>query len=301
LARRKKGRAVSGWLVVDKPAGLTSTAVVNKVRWAFDAQKAGHAGTLDPEATGILAIALGEATKTVPYITDATKAYRFTIRLGSATNTDDAEGEVIATSDTRPSDAEITAALPAFTGDIMQVPPQFSAVKIDGERAYKRARDGEEMEIAARPLLVESLEMIERVDADTVVLEMVCGKGGYVRSVARDLGDTLGCKGHVLSLRRVWSGPFELEDAVTLAQVEELAKSPELDKMLLPLEAGLTDLPELRCTEAAAAKLRNGNPGMVITSDAEYGDEAWASLNGQAIAVGIYRAGELHPARVFNR
>lgn len=301
MARRKKGRAVSGWLVVDKPAGLTSTAVVNKVRWAFDAQKAGHAGTLDPEATGILAIALGEATKTVPYITDATKAYRFTIRLGAATNTDDAEGEVIATSDTRPSDAEITAALPAFTGDIMQVPPQFSAVKIDGERAYKRAREGEEMEIAARPLLVESLEMIERVDADTVVLEMVCGKGGYVRSVARDLGDTLGCKGHVLSLRRVWSGPFELEDAVTLPQVEELAKSPELDKMLLPLEAGLTDLPELRCTEAAAAKLRNGNPGMVITSDAEYGDEAWASLNGQAVAVGIYRAGELHPARVFNR
>ena len=301
MARRKKGRAVSGWLVVDKPAGLTSTAVVNKVRWAFDAQKAGHAGTLDPEATGILAIALGEATKTVPYITDATKAYRFTIRLGAATNTDDAEGKVIATSDTRPSDAEITAALPAFTGDIMQVPPQFSAVKIDGERAYKRARDGEEMEIAARPLLVESLEMIERVDADTVVLEMVCGKGGYVRSIARDLGDTLGCKGHVLSLRRVWSGPFELEDAVTLAQVEERAKSPELDEMLLPLEAGLTDLPELRCTEAAAAKLRNGNPGMVITSDVEYGDEAWASLNGQAIAVGIYRAGELHPARVFNR
>lgn len=301
MARRKKGRAVSGWLVLDKPAGLTSTAVVNKVRWAFDAQKAGHAGTLDPEATGILAIALGEATKTVPYITDASKAYRFTMRLGAATNTDDAEGEVIATSDTRPSDAEITAALPAFTGDIMQVPPQFSAVKIDGERAYKRARDGEEMEIAARPLLVESLELIERPDADTAVLEMVCGKGGYVRSIARDLGDTLSCKGHVLSLRRVWSGPFELEDAVTLAQIEELAKAPELDEMLLPLEAGLTDLPELRCTEVAAAKLRNGNPGMVITSEVEYGDEAWASLNGQAIAVGIYRAGELHPARVFNR
>lgn len=301
MARRKKGRAVSGWLVVDKPAGLTSTAVVNKVRWAFDAQKAGHAGTLDPEATGILAVALGEATKTVPYITDATKAYRFTVRLGAATNTDDADGEVIATSDTRPSDAEITAALPAFTGDIMQVPPQFSAVKIDGERAYKLARAGEEMEIAARPLFVESLEVVERPDPDTLILDMVCGKGGYVRSIARDLGDALGCKGHVLSLRRIWSGPFELEDAVTLDRVEALAKSPEIDAMLLPLEAGLTDLPELRCTEAGAAKLRNGNPGMVITSDAEYGDEAWASLNGQAIAVGIYRAGELHPARVFNR
>ncbi len=301
MARRKKGRDVSGWLVVDKPAGLTSTAVVNKVRWAFDAKKAGHAGTLDPEATGILAIALGEATKTVPFITDATKAYRFAVRLGAATNTDDAEGEVIATSDLRPSDAEISAALPEFIGDIMQIPPQFSAVKIDGERAYKRARDGEEMEIAARPLLVESLEVVERPDADTLILDMVCGKGGYVRSIARDLGEALGCKGHVLNLRRIWSGPFELEDAVTLAKVEELAKSLDLDAMLLPLEAGLTDLPELRCTEAGAAKLRNGNPGMVITSDAEYGDEAWASLDGLAVAVGIYRAGELHPSRVFNR
>jgi tRNA pseudouridine55 synthase len=301
MGRRKKGRAVNGWLVIDKPAGLTSTAVVNKVRWAFDAQKAGHAGTLDPEATGILAIALGEATKTVPYITDAMKAYRFTVRLGAATNTDDAEGEVIATSDARPSDAEIADALPAFVGDIQQVPPQFSAVKIDGERAYKRARDGEDMDIAARPLFVESLDLVDRPDPDTVVLDMVCGKGGYVRSIARDLGAALGCHGHVLSLRRIWSGPFELEDAVALDQIEAQAKSPDLDALLLPLEAGLTDLPELRCTEAGAARLRNGNPGMVITADAEYGDEAWASLNGKAVAVGIYRAGELHPARVFNQ
>ena len=168
MARRKKGRDISGWLVVDKPAGMTSTAVVNKVRWAFDARKAGHAGTLDPEATGILAVALGEATKTVPYITDALKAYRFTIRFGAATNTDDAEGEVIATSDKRPSDDEISAALRAFTGDIMQVPPQFSAVKIDGERAYKRARDGETMDIAARPLFVESLLLIDRPDAHLI-------------------------------------------------------------------------------------------------------------------------------------
>ena len=299
MGRRRKGRDVSGWLVVDKPAGLTSTAVVNKVRWAFDARKAGHAGTLDPEATGVLAIALGEATKTVPYVTDAMKAYRFTVRLGQATNTDDADGEVIATSDARPGDDAIRAALPAFTGDILQVPPQFSAVKIDGERAYKRARDGEEMDIAARPLFVEELALVDRPDADHAVLEMVCGKGGYVRSIARDLGAALGCHGHVTALRRVWSGPFEAEDGVTLDLVEDLAKSPELDAYLRPLEDGLADLPELRCTPEGAARLRNGNPGMVLTSEAEYGDEAWASLDGRAVAVGTYRAGELHPSRVF--
>lgn len=300
MARRKKGRDISGWLVIDKPSGMTSTAVVNKVRWAFDAKKAGHAGTLDPAATGILAVALGEATKTVPFITDALKAYRFTVRFGQATNTDDAEGEVIATSHNRPGDDQIAAALPRFEGDIEQVPPQFSAIKIDGERAYARARAGEEVEIAARPLYVESLTCIERPDPDHAVFEMVCGKGGYVRSVARDLGQVLGCFGHVTALRRVWSGPFELEDAVTLDDVERLAKSPELDALLLPLEAGLTDLPELRATAEGAARLRNGNPGMVIASDVEYGDLAWASHNGQPVAVGSYRAGELHPSRVFN-
>ncbi len=299
MARRKKGRAVSGWLVVDKPAGLTSTAVVNKVRWALDAQKAGHAGTLDPAATGVLAIALGEATKTVPYITDALKAYRFTVRWGQATNTDDAEGEVIETSAARPTDDEINAALPAFTGDIQQVPPQFSAVKIDGERAYAKAREGEEMDLAARDLYVESLEMVERPDEDTAVLEMICGKGGYVRSIARDLGRMLGCLGHVVTLRRVWSGPFEAEDGISLEEVERLAKDPALDDYLLPLEVGLADLPELICASDGVTKLRNGNPGRVVSSDAEYGDEAWGSYQGRAVAVGIYRSGELHPSRVF--
>lgn len=209
MGRRSKGRDISGWLVIDKPAGPTSTTVVNKVRWAMNAKKAGHAGTLDPDATGVLAIALGEATKTVPYITDALKAYTFTVRLGQATNTDDAEGEVIAQSDMRPTDDQIKDALGAFVGDIMQVPPQFSAVKIDGQRAYKRARDGEEMEIAARPLWVEELLMVGRPDADHVTLEMTCGKGGYVRSIARDLGAALGCFAHVRELRRIWSGPFD--------------------------------------------------------------------------------------------
>jgi len=295
----RKGRTISGWLIIDKPAGPTSTAVVNKVRWALNAKKAGHAGTLDPDATGVLAIALGEATKTVPYITDALKAYTFTVRLGQATNTDDAEGEVIAESDTRPGDDEIKAALGQFVGDIMQVPPQFSAVKIDGERAYKRARGGEEVEIEPRPLWVEELVMTDRPDADHVTLEMTCGKGGYVRSIARDLGQALGCFGHVVELRRIWSGPFTAGDGLSLDQVEAMAKTPELDSHIKPLELGLTDLPELKCTAEGAARLRNGNPGMVLASDVEYGDEAWASFDGKAVAVGIYKSGELHPTRVF--
>ncbi|MCV2873968.1 tRNA pseudouridine(55) synthase TruB [Defluviimonas sp. WL0050] len=297
---RKKGRDISGWLVVDKPAGMTSTSVVNKVRWALDAKKAGHAGTLDPEATGVLAVALGEATKTVPYITDALKCYRFAVRLGVATNTDDAEGEVIATSDKRPTDDQLRAALEPFRAEIMQVPPQFSAVKVDGERAYALARAGEEMELAARPLWVESLEMIARPDADTVELEMVCGKGGYVRSIARDLGAALGCHGHVIWLRREWSGPFEAVDGVSIEKIDELAKTDALDALLLPLEVGLVDLPELKATPEGAARLKNGNPGMVFASDVDWGDEAWASHQGRAVAVGVYKSGELHPSRVFN-
>lgn len=300
MGRKRKGRAISGWLVVDKPAGVTSTAVVNKVRWALQAQKAGHAGTLDPAATGVLAVALGEATKTVPYITDALKCYRFMVRLGQATTTDDAEGTVIAASDARPTDAEIATALAPFRGEIMQVPPQFSAVKIDGERAYDIARAGEEMELAARPLWVERLEIIARPDPDHVELEMVCGKGGYVRSIARDLGAALGCHGHVAWLRRTWSGPFDASDGLSMEQIEALAQTPELDTYLRPLEQGLADLPELPATPEGAAKMRNGNPGMVLASNVDYGDEAWASYQGRAVAVGIYKAGELHPSRVFN-
>ena len=300
MSRRKKGRDVSGWVIIDKPAGPTSTAVVNKVRWAFDAKKAGHAGTLDPAATGVLAVALGEATKTVPFVTDAMKSYRFNVRFGQSTNTDDAEGEVTATSDARPTDDAIRAALPAFTGDILQVPPAFSAVKIDGQRAYAMARDGEDVTLAARPLYVDRLELVARPDPDHAILEMDCGKGGYVRAIARDLGQALGCLGHVTELRRVWSGPFDVEDGVTLDEIERLARTDAIDALLHPLEVGLADLPEVRCTAEGAARLRNGNPGMVIATDADYGEEAWASHQGRAVAVGIYRAGELHPSRVFN-
>jgi tRNA pseudouridine55 synthase len=299
MARGKKGRPVSGWVVVDKPAGVGSTAVVNKVKWAFEAQKAGHAGTLDPDATGVLAVALGEATKTVPYVTDALKCYRFRVAFGAATSTDDAGGEVLARSEARPTDAAVEAALAGFRGDILQVPPRVSAVKVEGERAYDLAREGEDFELAARPLWVERLEVTGRPDADHVDLEMVCGKGGYVRSIARDLGQVLGCLGHVAWLRRVWSGPFSVEDAVSLEEIDRLARTDGIDALLKPLELGLSGLPELPATAEGAARLKHGNPGMVLTSSVDYGDEAWASFQGRAVAVGTYRAGELHPARVF--
>lgn len=300
MARRRKGRDISGWLVVDKPAGITSTAIVNKVRWALDARKAGHAGTLDPDATGVLAVALGEATKTVPYVTEALKAYTFSVRLGQATNTDDAEGEVIAESPNRPSDDEIKNALQAFIGDIEQVPPQFSAVKIDGERAYKRARDGERMDLAARPLYVDSLLLTDRPDADHVELELVCGKGGYVRSIARDLGEALGCYGHVRQLRRIWSGPFDAEHGLSLEALERMAKTPDLDAHVQPLEVALSEMTELRATPEGAARLRHGNPGLVLSETASYGETCWVSYEGCAIAIGRYQSGAVHPDRVLN-
>ncbi len=300
MARTRKGRDISGWLLVDKPAGMTSTAVVNKVRWAFDAKKAGHAGTLDPDATGMLPVALGEATKTIAYLGDALKAYEFRVRLGVSTTTDDAEGAVVKQSDLRPTDAEIGAALPAFVGHIRQVPPQFSAVKVEGERAYDIARAGEAMDLAARDLFVDELEMVGRPDADHVDLLFVCGSGGYVRSIARDLGEALGCFGHVSWLKRTWVGPFDLAEAVSFARIEELARTDEIAALLRPVGMALVDLPELRATAEGAAKLRNGNPGGVLPGKVEYGDLCWASFDGKPVAVGRYRAGEVHPERVFN-
>lgn len=299
MAPNRRGRPVSGWLVIDKPAGVTSTAVVNRVRWALEAQKAGHAGTLDPDATGVLAVALGEATKTIPFVTDALKGYRFAVRWGAATATDDASGAVLATRDARPTEAAIRAALPAFRGLIRQVPPQVSAVKVDGRRAYDLARDGEAMDLAARDLWVGRLDLIDAPDGGTAVLEMDCGKGGYVRSVARDLGEALGCLGHVLWLRRTWSGPFRADRAVTLETVETLARTEALHAHLLPLETGLAGLPEVRATSEGAARLRNGNPGMVLAGGTPWGEAAWASLDGRAVAVGHVRGAELHPSRVF--
>jgi len=297
--KRKSGRDISGWVILDKPAGLTSTGAVGKVRWAFDARKAGHAGTLDPAATGLLAIALGEATKAIPAIADALKCYRFTVALGTATDTDDAEGRIVATSPERPGTQAIEAALDDFRGDIEQVPPQYSAVKVDGARAYDLARDGERLDLAPRPLHVDRLDLVERPDADHVTLEMVCGKGGYVRSIARDLGAALGCHGHVRALRRLWSGPFALDAALTLEELEAAARTEALDARALPLEAGLAGMPEVRVNAAAAQRLRNGNATEVAVSGLGWGDTAWASHEGRAVALGRYRAGAFHPARVF--
>ncbi|MEM7242251.1 MAG: tRNA pseudouridine(55) synthase TruB [Pseudomonadota bacterium] len=302
MARRKKGRALDGWVIIDKPAGISSNAVVNKLRWVLDAQKAGHAGTLDPEATGLLAVAFGEATKTVPWVTDDLKAYDFRVRLGQATKTDDAEGEVIARSDTRPSDAEIKAALSGFVGDIEQVPPEFSAVKIDGERAYAQARRGEDVTLAARPLYVDQLSLITRVDPDHVDLHLVCGKGGYVRSIARDLGRALGCYGHVATLRRVWSGPFSLDNHGMDFSIFDLTeKTPALDTHLLPVEAALGDYLQVALSESQARAVIHGNATQLSATDLDHGQEAWASFKGLAIALGQYEGGAFHPARVLNR
>lgn len=299
MARKRKGNPVSGWLIIDKPAGITSTSVVNKVRWALNAQKAGHSGTLDPDATGVLAVALGEATKVIPYVTDATKCYRFVVNWGASTTTDDAAGEITETRSERPSEADIEAALPAFRGLIQQIPPQFSAVKVDGQRAYDLAREGEDLDLAARDLWVERLELVELIDENAALFEMVCGKGGYVRSIARDLGVALGCLGHVRWLRREWSGPFAAQQGISLETVDSLAKTPELEALLLPLEVGLASLPKVMANEAGATRLRNGNPGQILTS-LDWGTEAWASYQGTPLAIGIVQGGELHPSRVFN-
>lgn len=298
MARRKKGNPVHGWLLVDKPKGVTSTSVVSKARWAFQAQKAGHSGTLDPLASGLLAVAFGEATKTIPYAQDGMKTYRFTIRLGIRTSSDDGEGEAIATSNARPSDTQIKNALLSFKGHIEQVPPQFSAVKVDGERAYDLARDGVEMELASRPLFVQHLAILDRPDPDHVTLEMICGKGGYVRSIARDLGEALGCHGHVSDLRRMESGGFSVTSAIPLSLLDQIREAGG-DEYLLPLSAGLTDLPEIKIRATEAARLRNGNAAPVTHTVLGYGDEALAVHDGQPVALVAYKAGMLHPNRVF--
>lgn len=299
MGRARRGQAVHGWVVLDKPAGLTSTAAVALVRRAYQAAKAGHAGTLDPTATGVLAVALGEATKTVPFVTEADKAYRFTLRWGQATDTDDAEGRVIAESPVRPTPAQIEAALPAFRGDILQVPPQVSAVRVEGARAYDLARAGVALDLAPRPLHVARLDLVAAPDPDHATFEMVCGKGGYVRALARDLGQRLGTCAHVVALRRLWSGPFRAEDGIApeaLARLDAAGRAARL----LPLEAALAGLPEVRLSAEGALRVRNGNPGACIFAQAAAGQTAWASHQGRAVAVGVYIGGELHPNRVFN-
>lgn len=257
--RRKQGRPLNGWLVVDKPPGMTSTDVVNRVRRGFDAQKAGHGGTLDPLATGVLPVAFGHATKTVPYVMDGTKLYRFTLRLGDARDTDDADGQTVATSDVRPTDAQIAAALPAFIGDIMQVPPAYSAIKVAGERAYDMAREGRAPVLEPRPARVDRFVLVERTDADTAVFEVQSGKGVYMRSLARDLAQACGTVGHVAALRRLRVGPFTEAQAISLDKcVASADNAPASPNLLLPVATALADIPALALTEAEVLGLSNG-------------------------------------------
>jgi tRNA pseudouridine55 synthase len=257
--RRPRGRSLDGWLIVDKPQGLTSTDVVNRVRRWFDAQKAGHGGTLDPLATGLLPIAFGAATKTVPYVMDGTKVYHFTLRMGDARDTDDADGASIGLSDVRPTDEQLRAALPAFTGDIMQVPPAFSAIKVGGERAYDLARAGAPPVLEARPARVDRFELIERIDADTAVFEVQSGKGVYMRSLARDLAIACGTLGHVAALRRLRVGPFSEAQAIPLDKLQRGEDTPPVSPdFLLPVATALADIPALALTEAEAFGLSHG-------------------------------------------
>ncbi len=306
--RKPKGRPVSGWLILDKAYDFGSTEAVSKAKWLFQAQKAGHAGTLDPLATGVLPIAFGEATKTVPYIMAAEKRYRFTARWGAATTTDDTEGTAIATSDHRPTAAEIEAVLDRFTGEIEQAPPQFSAVKVGGERAYDLARDGQTVDLAPRLIDIHELRLVETPDRDHAVLEAVTGKGAYVRALVRDMARALGTEGHVSELRRLAVGPFRAEDGVTIAGLEALETPEARDGALLPVDAALAGLPQTAVGGPEADKLRRGQPAVISPSAAKgvRGGESGAvpavlaSLHGEAVAICELDGLKLKPLRVFN-
>jgi tRNA pseudouridine55 synthase len=299
---RREKRDVNGWLVLDKPVGMTSTHAVSVVRRRFAAKRAGHAGTLDPLASGCLPIALGEATKTVPFVMEGRKTYHFTVRWGEERDTDDAEGRIVESSATRPQADAIRALLPRFTGTIAQVPPRFSALKIEGERAYDLARDGEMVELAPRPVEIHRLELVGMPDTEHAVLAAECGKGTYVRSLARDMGRALGCLGHVSALRRTSVGPFTEDCAVALDALPEAAPadSPAM-KLLLPVAAGLAALPSLTVSQADAGRLARGQPVLLRGRDAPL-LQGWAAVFTQGALVGLAEAdkGELHPRRIFN-
>lgn len=303
MARRRKAR-VHGWVVLDKPVGLTSTQAVSRIKRLLDTGKAGHAGTLDPLASGCLPIALGEATKTVPFVVDSGKVYRFTVRWGAETDTDDADGTVTEVSDVRPTPAEIDALLPRFVGRIEQVPPRFSAIKVDGARAYDLARDGEEVELRSRVVEIDSLERVSD-DMDETVFECACGKGTYVRAIARDLGRALGCLGHVTALRRLAVGPFDEGDMISLAKLEEIGHKGGTDAAIAaavrPVETALDDIPALAINRSDAARLRNGQPVLMRGRDAPV-LEGWAYTKFDEVIVALVEANgaELTPRRVFN-
>lgn len=305
--RKPKGRPVSGWLILDKPVDFGSTEAVSKIKWLFDAQKAGHAGTLDPLASGMLPIALGDATKTVPYVMDGRKIYEFTVTWGEERATDDLEGEATQTSQQRPSEEQIRALLPAYTGVISQIPPQFSAIKIAGERAYDLAREGEIVDIPSREVEIFRLTLVGCPDENSARFEVECGKGTYVRSLARDFGRDLGCYGHISSLRRSFVAPFAEETMVPLAELTALEAIEDKQERLAALDAFLIDtgealsgLPHIAITEDQAHRLRMGNPILLRGRNAPVAEaDAFATCFGKLVAIGEIGEGEFRPRRVF--
>ncbi|EKV32103.1 tRNA pseudouridine synthase B [Caenispirillum salinarum AK4] len=307
MGRRKKGQPIDGWLAVDKPVGMTSTAVVATVRRLLDAQKVGHGGTLDPLASGILPIAFGEATKTVSYVMDGRKTYALTVRWGEERSTDDREGEVTDTSDVRPTPEQIEAALPAFVGEIQQVPPRFSAVKVAGRRAYDMARKDEDVELSPRPILIKEFTLLECPDADHAVFRVVSGKGAYMRSLARDLARALGTVGHVAALRRTACGPFNEDGAISLDKLEALGHSAASSDTLLPVSTALDDIPALALTEVEANRLSHGQPIPVLpvvrrssVQGVIAGTTVRAMEGDRLVALARIEGGEVRPVRVIN-
>lgn len=304
--KKRDKRDVHGWVILDKPVGMTSTHAVAVVKRLFQAKRAGHAGTLDPLASGGLPIALGEATKTVPFVMDGRKRYRFTVRWGEERDTDDSEGRTVATSDARPTADAVRALLPRFTGRIEQVPPQYSAIKIQGERAYDLAREGEAVALQPRPVEIHELTLVEQPDKDSSVFEAECGKGTYVRSLARDMGRLLGCFGHVSALRRTACGPFDERDMILLEELEAVchrAASGEgnLADALLPVETALDDIPALAVTRADAARLHRGQAVLLRGRDAPNSSgTVYVTVGGRLLALAELGNGELIPKRVFN-
>jgi tRNA pseudouridine55 synthase len=297
--KRPKNK-VDGWVVLDKPLGMGSTQAVGKVRWLFAAEKAGHGGTLDPLATGVLPIALGEATKTVPFIMDGRKEYRFTLRFGEARSTDDGEGEVSATSDVRPTDQAIRTALGQFTGTIEQMPPAFSALKIGGQRAYDLARAGETVELKLRMVTIDRLELLARPDADHADFVVGCGKGTYIRSLGRDLAKVLGSVGHLSALRRTAVGPFREEAAISLPKLEALGHIPPLLGVLVPVVTALDDIPALALTGTQADRLRHGQPVLLTRDAPPPGTLVRAETGSKLVALVRSDGAALQPVRVFN-
>jgi tRNA pseudouridine55 synthase len=300
VSTKRPKNKVDGWVVLDKPLGMGSTQAVGKVRWLFAAEKAGHGGTLDPLATGILPIALGEATKTVPFIVDGRKEYRFTLRFGEARSTDDGEGEVTAMSDARPTDEAIRAALPGFMGSIQQMPPAFSALKIGGQRAYDLARAGETVELKLRTVTVDRLELLARPDAGHADFVVGCGKGTYIRSLGRDLAKVLGTVGHLSALRRTAVGPFREEAAISLPKLEALGHNSRLLGVLVPVATALDDIPALAMTGTQADRLRHGQPVLLTRDAPPSGTLVRAEEGSKLVALVRSDGAALQPVRVFN-